>query len=118
MKKIFILVLAGLFCLSVFAPSISQARGGGQSQAHNKSGKIERANRGKSKATINKHKGKKKHLAKSKKKGSLKGKKKGKANRATRATPAEPAIPTPGEPGATKAVPAIPAEPAKAGVVS
>jgi hypothetical protein len=116
MRKIFVLVLAGFFCLAVYGPSISQARGGGQSAAHTHngdSGRIERKDGSKSKATIKKHKSKKKGTVKGKKKGSLKGKKKGKANRATRATPAERAIPTPGDPGATKAVPAIPAEPSK-----
>jgi len=94
MKKLFVLVLAGLFVLSLYAPSISDAKKGGE--ATDKAIKEE---------TIKKHEGKKK--------GEIKGKKKGEENKAVRATPAQRAIPTPGTPGATKAVPAIPAVPAK-----
>jgi len=95
MKKLVVLALAGFFALSVYAPSLSYAKKGGEPAVKaSDMAKGHTAGKGEKKADV-------------KKQG---GKKKGEVNKAT---PAEKAIPTPGTPGATKAVPAIPAVPAK-----
>jgi len=95
MKKLFVLALVGLFALSVYAPSLSYARKGGEPAFKaSDMAKDQAADKVETKATAKKHEGKQK------------GKIKGEMQKATHAIPAERAIPTPGTPGAEKAVPA------------